>query len=121
MAKDVTVGIVKKLRQRIICREYTESLPTERTLAREMCSSRVSLRIALAQLSAEGLIKAVPGKRWRVLSLTSEAGFELFTNTLELLEPAKLEIRVAELLAFRSRHFVAAIDSLVTARDQPSA
>jgi DNA-binding FadR family transcriptional regulator len=112
--------VVELLRNRIVLGEYTEKLPAERKLCEELDASRWCVRLALERLGSEGLLLPVAGKRWRVLDLRADSGFELLTNSMSALGHNGFVARVHELLDFRAKHFVAAVDAMVHEKIEPS-
>jgi DNA-binding FadR family transcriptional regulator len=121
MARDITLKVIRCLRERILLGEYVECLPGERKLCSEFEASRSCIRIALERLSAEGLVLPRAGRRWRVLGATNDSTFEVVTTSVSQLSYDAFVARLSELLELRTRHFVAGVDSLVRQQLEPSA
>jgi len=75
-----------KLRGAILSGQYAiaSSLPGERELAESLGVSRLTLRAALSQLRAEGLVAAVPGSGNRVLDYRETGSLEVLGHVAQL-------------------------------------
>ncbi|MAF64823.1 MAG: hypothetical protein CMJ84_04095 [Planctomycetes bacterium] len=88
-AKDSVPGaqarVTALLRERLLAGEWTSSgrLPAERVLAEEVGVSRLTLRGALSQLTAEGLVRARRGSGIEVLDPSRSASLDLFSWLLD--------------------------------------
>src|SRR5690348_9413011 len=74
------------LRDRILLGKYLggQSLPGERELSAELGVSRLTLRSSIAELEAQGLVRAVHGSGTRVLEYRENAGVELLADLARL-------------------------------------
>ncbi|HJN74553.1 MAG TPA: GntR family transcriptional regulator [Myxococcota bacterium] len=79
-----TEQAAEALTRRVIAGEWTVGsvLPAERRLAESMGVSRPTLRAALAQLCAAGLLSARQGSGYRVRSWRETGGFDLLPHLL---------------------------------------
>ena len=79
-----------------------DRLPTERDLAVRFGVNRVSVRTALARLSASGLVSVRQGSGYRVLDYQEVGGTELIVPLLELAaQTGRLREAIADLLLNR--------------------
>jgi DNA-binding LacI/PurR family transcriptional regulator len=80
------------LRETLQRGEWTEHLPSERTLCTRLRISRPTLRAVLSQLEREGVISPVQAKRRRILAGMSSAAGHAPSRTIALLTPVQAQL-----------------------------
>lgn len=75
------------LREALLAGEWTELLPSERTLCTRLRISRPTLRAVLAQLEREGVISAVENKKRRILAASVKQPGKPRSSIIALLSP----------------------------------
>jgi DNA-binding LacI/PurR family transcriptional regulator len=80
------------LREALSRGEWTELLPSERTLCTRLRISRPTLRAVLAQLEREGVISAVENKKRRVLATKAFEGGATRSTIIALLTPVPAQL-----------------------------
>jgi DNA-binding FadR family transcriptional regulator len=115
----VQARVTAGLRQRILAGEWSGvgRLPAERALAQEVGASRLSLRGALVQLAAEGLVRVRHGSGIEVLDPRRSASLDLFTWLLAAPEnggPRTFEL-FAEIVRLRR---LVAVDTVLRAAER---
>ncbi len=103
-------------RQLLEARWGPDVVPPEAVLLRETGAARHSLRGALALLEAEGLLERRQGLPSQVLDPLTRAGFDFFSNLLELRPHRERLALVQQLLLFRASQTVAAVELLMHQR-----
>ncbi len=106
----------QQLRQAIIRGEITagDRLPPERQLAAQLGVNRVTIRTALATLTAQGLVQPRQGSGYTVRNFLAHGGPELLTALLQDSAQDRT-LAIADLLRLR-RHLAESILDLVAAR-----
>ncbi len=90
-----------------------ERLPPERRLAEDFGVNRVTVRAALARLSAAGLVSVRQGSGYRVLDFRRHGGPDLLASFLDLAgEQGALKGAVEDLLLVRRRLAAALLERL---------
>jgi DNA-binding FadR family transcriptional regulator len=125
----VTEQTTERLTQRVLSNEWPTGtvLPAERALAEAMQVSRPTVRAALGQLCAAGLLSARQGSGYSVLDWHQTGGFDLLPHLLSqpnhALAADFLELRrslAAEAVALAcvraSEHTLQALDTLAEAQ-----
>jgi len=86
-----------------------DKLPPERQLAKSLGVNRLTLRNALAQLAAAGLVSVKQGSGYRVRDFRRVGGLDLLPGLMQLsVERGDVALLAAELLFLR-RHLAAAV------------
>ena len=75
------------LREALLAGEWTDLLPSERTLCTRLRISRPTLRTVLAQLEREGVISAVENKKRRILAASMKQPGKTRPRVIALLSP----------------------------------
>ncbi len=75
------------LREALLTGEWTDVLPSERTLCTRLRISRPTLRAVLAQLEREGVISAVENKKRRILAVSPKQPGKARSSVIALLSP----------------------------------
>jgi hypothetical protein len=111
------------LRVDVLMRRYPgKDLPSERTIATRSDATRHTVRLALEVLKTEGLVKKNSVDRWELTDSDRDAAFTAFEGFIDVVPPNARPGRVRQLLAFRRRHFVGAVDArLVSGSEVTSA
>jgi LacI family transcriptional regulator len=75
------------LREALLAGEWTDFLPSERTLCTRLRISRPTLRAVLVQLEREGVISAVENKKRRILAVSPKQPSKARSSVIALLSP----------------------------------
>lgn len=119
-----TVAAEQALRRAILDGRLApgERLPPERELAETLGISRLTLRAALATLSAAGLLAVRHGSGYVVQDFRATGGSDLLPGLLELAgERGDLAASAADLLRVRRHLATAVLDALVERRPDAAA
>jgi len=110
------------LRETLQRGEWTEHLPSERTLCTRMRISRPTLRAVLSQLEREGVISAVTNKRRLILSVAKATAGRTRSRTIALLTPVPAQLMPPFVLFWLDalRELLADADYLLEVHASPS-